>query len=207
MRDERTPVIRLALGEHISEIQARSTYRFDLKDLSAVDFVGATTPVVFEYARRGCRFVLPPAPFVFVGLDAGHAVYARVSPHPRLLTLEESFDLLEGLAEVFEEAGWRQTAEHLATPDERQDVFEELEEVYADPATAEQHAADFGDWRCDAGDELYVTLRRDSRAGSAGLFIATVNIENEKLSEQYGREAAGRGEEDADDAEDEDGDA
>lgn len=190
MRDERTPVIRLTLGEHVSVIQARSTYRFDLDDLSDVDFVGATTPVVFEYARRGCSFVLPPAPFVFIGLDAGHAVYARVSPHPRLLTLEESFDLIEGLAEIFERAAWRQAAEHLATHDERQDAFDELEELYGDPATPEQHVSGFGDWRCDEGDEIYLTLRRDSRRAAApdGLFIVTVNVENEKLSEHYGAE-------------------
>lgn len=194
MRDETLPVIRLALGDHLSEVEARSTYRFGRAALSGVDFVGATTPVIFEYVRRGCSFVLPPAPFVSVGLDAGHAVYARASPHAHLLSLEGSFDLLEELAELFDGAGWRQAAEGLGTTGERQDVFDELGEVYADPETPEQHVLDFGDWRGGGGDEMYVTLRRESRRGASpgGLYIVTVNIENEKLSEQYGEEAAAR---------------
>ncbi|HEX8337870.1 MAG TPA: hypothetical protein VF621_14130, partial [Pyrinomonadaceae bacterium] len=110
MNVETLPAIRLALGDDVSEIQARSTYRFDLGRLSDIDFIGATTPVVFEYGRPGSSFKLPPALFVSVGLDAGHAVYVRVSPHLRLLTLEESFDLIEGLVEIFDRAAWRQEA-------------------------------------------------------------------------------------------------
>ncbi|HEX8335639.1 MAG TPA: hypothetical protein VF621_02865, partial [Pyrinomonadaceae bacterium] len=69
-------------------------------------------------------------------------------------------------------------------------AFDELAEVYADPETAEQYVSDFGDWRGGGGDEMYLTLRRESRRAAApdGLFILTVNVENEKLSEHYSEE-------------------
>lgn len=174
MSERPLPVVRVALGDHFSKIQAQSDYDFDREVISEIDLIGVTSPVVFEYARPGSGFRLPPSLFVSIDLDDGHAAEVNVSPHTERLTLEEALTLLDRLGQTFNAAGWERVVAEDASPD-----F--LRRVFADPETEDDYSAEAGTWR-SADEEIYVTLERHGRGGAAAaggdLFVLTVNIED-----------------------------
>lgn len=206
MAKEELPMIRLALGDDFATVQSRSTYEFGRREISDTDLIATNTPLVFQYARPKCQFTLPPALFVGLGLDYAHVVFARVSPHLRYLTMDESLQLLDGLGDTLRRAEWRQVSREYASG-------EELRREFADPTADRQLVVGVGRWECE-GDEIYITLERSRQReeqtvapiranayaslllswggrqtvvpeGNEDLFTTTVKIDNEEILRHY----------------------
>ncbi|MEO8126129.1 MAG: hypothetical protein ABJF23_16330 [Bryobacteraceae bacterium] len=168
------PAIRLTLGDDLETIQRQSTYRFPPRQLSGTGVIAAGEPVIFEYARPGCGFRLPPARSFGASVDEAQAVSIIVSPQLRYIQLTDALGLIDYINRLLERSSWS-LSKRYPTADQVPSRGKQYEANHLEIRVA--------DWRC-GDDELYIELarRRQREDGlNYDLCLVSVKIVNERL--------------------------
>jgi hypothetical protein len=179
------PIIRLALGDSFSEIRTKSIFQFPSREMTNLEVVASDTPVIFEYTRNGCQFILPPALSFSAAIDDLHATRVVVSPHLQYLKQSDAEALIKKLISLFGSSGWSITKQYFS--------IEQVKTIFNDPKTPSDHTIRMLEWGCN-GDELYLQIERHWRANdslprltgrSEDLYVVTIKIENDRVRERY----------------------
>lgn len=145
------PVVRVALGEAVRQVQARSTLRLPPASDTVRGNVNITEPVVLEFGQAPAAIRFPAGRFVALMPLAGHVVEVRLSPHLRSLTTDEALDLAAEVGRILESRGWRR-ARTIASPDS-------LRRASALNAGSDVYAQALAEWR-RGNDQATITLKR-----------------------------------------------
>jgi hypothetical protein len=182
---ETLPTIRLALGDDFNTIREQSTYRFPPRTLGRIDVIAAGEPVIFEYARPGCDFRLPPARSFAAAVDDGHAVSVTVSPQLSYTSLGGALDLIAQIGAALGDRRWQLSKRYLNA--------DQIRSRFGDLTVNSDVTVRVEDWRC-GDDEVYVELARHWRAGESlpqlagkehDFCLVSLKIENDRVRRQY----------------------
>jgi hypothetical protein len=182
---QRTPTIRLTLGDDFQTIQRESTYRFPPRELGRIDVVAVSEPVTLEYTRPGCAFTLPPARSFSAAIDDGHAVSVTVSPHLRFISFADAESLIDQVKQLLVTSGWTLARQYLSA--------EQVRGRFRDSQQSGILTLRTEDWRC-LEDEVSIELARHWRQGESlpqaggrneDLYVVSVKIENDRVRTQY----------------------
>jgi hypothetical protein len=106
MESRELPVIRVAIGRKITEVQVKSNMDFRLaeKDDDTPHIIEEPVLVEYDDPQRSLR--LPPTRFVWISQYGAVVAAFETSPHLNFLTLEEAHVLANQLADQLAGSGW-----------------------------------------------------------------------------------------------------
>ena len=183
---DQTPVVRVTLGEALTDVARRSTYDLSaqLRSGSAIDLVTVTHPVVLEYEGAGRAVALPAGRFLSMDIDAGGVVGIAASPHLDALSLDSALTLGRQVGGMLERHGWT------AVPG---DDGSRAVESAARTDTTGFVRADLGRWRA-AGDEVTIRIRQVESRGAgpdSRRYVLSVEFDNPRVAEARARQIRG----------------
>lgn len=105
--DSVSPVVSVALGQRVRDVERRSTapVRFSDRDLGTA--ILERDPAALAYADPAHAFTLPPGRFLRLDQAAGRLTDAKTTPHLDALTGPEAVALVDSVSRLLERAGWQ----------------------------------------------------------------------------------------------------
>lgn len=181
MQSGELPIIRVAIGRKITEVQAKSQLDFHLAEKNDDTPHVIEQPVVVEYDDPQLSMRLPATEFVWISQQAGVVTDVETSPHLEFLSLEEAHKLATQLADLI--AGSRWSLNRRPPVDLNQIKGEVL-----NPDRYWTYERLYGEW--SAGSvRLQLTLRESGRElpqelKSPPVFVVNVRFHDKALREK-----------------------
>ena len=166
----------MTLGEDYATIQTHSTWNMlgRRDELTDIDLVGCSDPIILEYRQGEGHFTLPPALVFSASFLDAHAVNIVVSPHLDYLLPREVVVLVDEIVDMLGKAGWRQVRDYM-TLDAAMKTFSET--------GTDDKILSISVWGFH-GDELLIKIERHEIAANVEIkaqkfYVVTLKITND----------------------------